>query len=119
MDYSELEEQKDYIKDENYFTILRVYMDELDVVPDSQTRKAIEDEYEVGFVDVKFKPVQEDKDEDQSKFSPAEYGTIFSITDEIIEDYVEENNTSLDKEDIMEGLKELREDQETEAFKLL
>ena len=52
--------------------------------------------------------MEEAKQKDQSEFQPER--DLFSINDQIIEDYVDKHNTSLDKEDIMWGLDILKDE---------
>ena len=84
-------------------------MDELTAIPDAKTRQEIKDSYKVHYVDIKFHSVQERDEEEQSEFTPTE--DVFQITDSLIEKYVEENNTQLDKKSIMEGLEILKDEE--------
>jgi DNA repair exonuclease SbcCD nuclease subunit len=107
--YSELEGNKEFIKDSRYFNLLRVYVDELTMIPDTGTIQQIKEEYGVKHVDVKFSAIQETKYEEQSTFIPTE--EVFQITPDLIEKYVEENNTALPKEAIMRGLQTLKNEE--------
>tara|TARA_R110002020_G_scaffold80048_3_gene200014 strand:+ start:4232 stop:5233 length:1002 start_codon:yes stop_codon:yes gene_type:complete len=107
LDYSDLAtKQTHWLQDENYFTILRIFMNELDGVPDMRFKKWLIDKYKIKYLDIKFKPVEEEKGEEQSSFTPG--GDVFQVTDDLIQKYVDGQNSDLSKEDIMKGLEELR-----------
>jgi len=106
LNYSDLANKKTYwLQDENYFTLLRIFMSELDGVPDMRFKQWLIDKYKIKYLDVKFQPVEED-DEEQSNFVPG--GEVFQLTDELIKKYVDGQNSDLSKKDIMIGLEELR-----------
>ena len=81
-------------------------MTELDGVPDMRFKEWICDKYGIKYLDIKFHPVEEDKD--QSDFVPCD--EVFQITNEFIEKYVDGQNSDLSKKDIMAGLEELRKE---------
>ena len=60
------------------------------------------------YIDFKFSPLEEKEQQDQSEYTPP--SELFSINDQIIEDYVDKHNTSLDREDIMWGLNTLKDE---------
>lgn len=103
--YEELNQE--FINDPDYFTMLRVFMNELQVTADSKVRAEIKEKFNVKYIDIKFTPVQEGKDEAQSSFTVTQ--DVFEVTDELIEKYVAENNTKLPTDSIMAGLEELKD----------
>lgn len=102
-DLSNLQFSKDFINDSKYFNLVRVYLDEL-----SDTQKDLHEfieDLDIGYLDVKYRPVFDEKEE-LSNYSPSE--TLFSIDDSTINSYVEDTNSTLTKETLLEGLKLLR-----------
>jgi len=80
------------LNDPDYFTMLRVLLDSSETEPPY-------DLLDVAYVDIKYKPVF---DEDNlSNYQPSR--DLFSLNDVIIEDYVSSAETTLEKEQIMEG----------------
>ena len=105
--YEELHIHKDFISDPNYFTLLRVLIDPLSDANSPEIIRTILNEYKVKWVEVKFKSFVSDKvKEDLSSFRPKR--EIVTINDQVLEDYVEANNAGLTKEDLMNGLKDIR-----------
>jgi len=105
--YEELQEHKDLISDPNYFTLLRVLIDPLSEANSPEIIRSIINEYKVKWVEVKFKSFISDRvKEDLSSFRPKR--EIVTINDQVLEDYVEANNAGLTKEDLMNGLKDIR-----------
>ncbi len=88
------------------YTLLRIFMNELNVTADSKLKDQLKSLYGVEYIDIKFHAIQENKEEAQSNFKPEE--AVFQITDDLIEKYVSEHNTSIPQEDIMSGLQELK-----------
>jgi len=104
-DLSNLQFSKDFINDSKYFNLVRVYLDEL-----SDTQKDLQEfieDLDIGYLDVKYRPVFDEKEE-LSNYSPSE--TLFSIDDSTINSYVEDTNSTLTKETLLEGLKLLRDE---------
>ena len=80
-------------------------MNELDGVPDIKFKDDLKSIYNLKYLDVKFKPVAA-IDEEQSSFIPGQ--EVFQLTDDLIEKYVDGQSSELSKDDIMLGLKTLR-----------
>ena len=59
----------------------------------------------VEHIDIKYNPVF--TDEEISNFTPS--GEVFSITDDMIDSYIEQTTTTLSKKDLLEGLKILKD----------
>ena len=91
------------INSENFATLLRITLEK-----DDEIDQSLIDRLKPIYLDFKFLPIEEGKDQDQSEYQPDR--DLFSINDQIIEDYVDKHNTSLDKEDIMWGLGVLKDE---------
>ena len=94
---------KDLINKSSKSTLLRINIEKDDRIDDE-----LLNQLDVIYLDFKFLPMEEAKQKDQSEFQPER--DLFSINDQIIEDYVDKHNTSLDKEDIMWGLDILKDE---------
>lgn len=105
LNYSELERNEELINDPNRLTYLRVYFNELTDFNAISLRKEIFDNYNVKWVDVKFHPLV-DTEKSVSTFNTGE--KVFTIDDTLIERYVDENTTDIPREDLMEGLELLK-----------
>ena len=91
------------INEEKFATLLRVTLEK-----DDEIDQNLIDRLKPIYLDFKFLPIEEGKDQKQSEYRPDR--DLFSINDQIIEDYVDKHNTSLDKEDIMWGLGVLKDE---------
>jgi predicted phosphodiesterase len=98
-DYSELLENVEFINDPAWFTMLRVMIGK-------DSGSIPYDKLNVSFLDIKWKP-SFDEDEVNS-YSPQR--SLFNLNEVIIEDYVDSVATELEKEDIMEGYKLIRDE---------
>jgi len=87
------------LNDPNYFTMLRVLMDSSDPEPCYA-------DLDVAYVDIKYKPVFDD--DNLSSYKPER--DIFSINEVLIEDYVDSAESTLTKEQIMEGYSLLKDE---------
>jgi DNA repair exonuclease SbcCD nuclease subunit len=94
---------KKLINKSKYSTLLRINVEKDDNIDDT-----LIDQLEVIYMDFKFLPVEELKEHHQSEYQPQR--ELFTINDQIIEDYVDKHNTSLDKEEIMWGLDLLKDE---------
>ena len=94
---------KKLINESKYSTLLRINIEKDDSIDDS-----LIDQLETIYMDFKFLPVEELKEFDQSEYQPQR--ELFTINDQILEDYVDKHNTSLDKEEIMWGLDLLKDE---------
>lgn len=92
VDRNILEPLIEELNDPDYFTLLRVLLDSSDVEPPY-------DLLDVAYVDIKYKPVFDENN--ISDYQPSR--DLFSLNEVIIEDYVSSAETTLDKEQIMEG----------------
>ena len=87
------------INDPNFFTMLRVLMDSSDPEPPYA-------DLDVAYVDIKYKPAFDD--DNISSYRPER--DIFSINEVLIEDYVDSAESTLTKDQIMEGYSLLKDE---------
>jgi predicted phosphodiesterase len=105
--YEDLNELKEEISDKNYGTRLRVFLGKLENVDSDNLIKSIISEFGVDYVDIKYMPVfSDDEDAELSSFTPDK--SMVTITDDIIQSYVDGANTTIDKESLMAGLRLLK-----------
>ena len=109
LDLESLELNKDYLKDPNYKTYLRVVVDELDPSVDLVSlRKTLLSDFSLEWVEFAYNPIIREQDP-ISKFNTE--AKIEFITDDLIYKYVEEHTTTLTREELLEGLELLRSDE--------
>lgn len=101
----DLEANIEDINNPRFYTLMRVYLNQLSDIDSASIRRDLLEQYKVAWVDIKFTPLMDDK-KDVSTFQPR--GKILQIDDELIEKYVDENVTEIPKEDLMEGLEILK-----------
>ena len=107
IDYDKVEENLEWINDPNYFTLLRINLSTVDEKQDNIA--SILYDLEVGFVEVKYKPLLDEKE----IHSPLEsVSPIIEINDSIIEDYINNSNTTISKEKLLKGLGVINENQQ-------
>lgn len=95
---SNLEANLETINDPAFFTFLRVVQEDEHVdIP--------YDKINVAKVEVVYAPVFDE--EHISEYQPEDQ--VFTITEDIVDQYVEEANTVISKEDLMQGYRQLRE----------
>ena len=94
---------KSLISESEHSILLRVTLEK-----DDEVNQELMDQLDVIYLDFKFLPIEEASDQDQSEYRPET--DLFSINDQIIEDYIDKHNTSLEKEDIMWGLGVLKDE---------
>jgi len=95
----------DYINDPSYFTLLRVWIDSLSEDNTVSLHDDLLKHCNVEHLDVQYNPVF--TDEEISNFTPS--GEVFSITDEMIDSYIEQTTTTLSKQHLLEGLQILKD----------
>ena len=100
---SDFDVYKRVINKEKFSTLLRINIEKDDKIDES-----LLDQLDTIYMDFKFLPIEELKERDQSEYQPQR--ELFTINDQIIEDYVDKQNTSLDKEEIMWGLDLLKDE---------
>lgn len=105
--YEDLQELKEEISDKNYGTRLRIFLGKLENVDPDNLIKSVINEFGVDYVDIKYMPVfSEDDDSELSSFHPDK--SMVTITDDLIKSYVDGANTTINKEDLMAGLRLLK-----------
>jgi DNA repair exonuclease SbcCD nuclease subunit len=105
VDYDSVEENLDWINDPNFHTMLRINVNTLSESQDGVAD--LIDKLDVGRVEVKYKPLFDDKDE----FTPASTNVATDLTDELIEEYINSSKSSIGKDKLMEGLNLIYENQ--------
>jgi DNA repair exonuclease SbcCD nuclease subunit len=109
IDYDKVEENIDWINDDGnhtYFTLLRININTID---EDQDRIAdLCDSLQVGSIEVKYKPLLDDKEEFETD------GRVFTtaLNDELIDHYINSSKTKINKEDLLSGLKLIHENQQ-------
>ena len=88
---------------ENFFTILRVKMDKLDSYTEEKLKDQIFAKYPIQSLELVFEDVLP---KFESGYIPK--NRIFSLDDELIEEYIEAHNTVFSKDEIMEALEDIR-----------
>ena len=108
IDYDVVEENLDWINDPNYFTLLRINISTVD--EDQNSIADLMDKLAVGYVEVKYVPLSDDK------YEPAEVQStnpIVEINDTLIEEYINTSNTNISKDALLTGLTLIHENQQS------
>lgn len=101
-----LEQLKSEISDPKYFTVLRVLLDKFSDETTNDLRGQILNDYNVGYVDLKFQPMLDKKlDNRISNYQPV--NNIEVLTSEIIDKYLDESASFIPKELLRIGLEEI------------
>ena len=106
MDLNSVVENKEFIENDNYFTLLRIMVNTLD--KDQDNLREVLDHIKPMYVDVKYKPVV-DENKPQSSYNPEQI--ITKVDETLIEDYINNTNTTLSKQELLDGLKIINENQ--------
>ena len=102
-----LDIMKEEISNPKYFTLLRVILDKFNDETTNDLRSKILDEFKVKYVDLKFNPILNQKlDNRISDYVPST--KIDSLTDDVIDKYLEEQTSNLPKEVLKKGLEEIK-----------
>ena len=102
-----LEVMKDEISDPNYFTILRVIVNRVSDETSNDIRDKILRDYNIAYVEVKFQPLLNPKlDNRISDYVPST--KIEALSETVIDKYLEEQSSSIPKEELKAGLEEIR-----------
>lgn len=104
--YEALEANKTTIKDVSYYTVLRVLLSRFDNINTVDLRKQILEDYKCAYVDLKFIPTLKNKFDRLSNFETTE--TITEINDDLIDSYLEENQSQIPNVDLKVVLEEVR-----------
>ena len=108
VDYDNVEDNLDWINDDDnsYFTLLRI---NISTINEDQDRIAdLCDKLKVGSIEVKYKPLLDEKEEFETD------GRVFTtaLNDELIDFYINSSKTKINKEDLLSGLKLIHENQQ-------
>jgi len=110
LDYDAVEENLDWINDENYTTQLRINISTVDKDQDSIAE--LMDQLNVLSVEVKYTPLINEK------YDTQEIQTINPVTeinDSLIEDYINASNTTIGKDELLNGLNLIHENQQSRS----
>lgn len=111
MEYDNVEENMDWINSDDHpakYTLLRVYINTIDEDQDKIAR--LVDSLDIGSVEVKYKPLLDDKDE---HLTYNYQHTDSAITDELLEHYINSSETSINKSELLEGLRVINAHQQS------
>jgi len=110
LDYDAVEENLDWINDENYTTQLRINISTVD--KDQDGIAELIDQLDVLSVEVKYTPLTNDK------YDTEEIQTINPVTEineSLIEDYINASNTTIGKDELLNGLNLIHENQQSRS----
>ena len=105
IDYDAVEENLDWINDPNFYTMLRINVNSLSESQDGVAD--LMDKLDVGKVEIKYKPLFDDKDE----FTPTIHNVATDISQDLIDEYINASNSNIGKEKLLEGLSDIYENQ--------
>ena len=108
VDYDLVEENLDWINDKKYFTLLRINLSTID--RDQNNVADLMDKLDVGYVEVKYKPVVDAKFDQNEMHSE---NAVIEVDDLLIEEYINASNTTLGKEALLNGLSLIHENQQS------
>lgn len=101
--YASLESMASEVMDPKYFTILRVIIDGFATDQSTDLRASIMEKYKVAFVELKLQAIFDRVINDRiSDYVPLE--TLDSISDDIVDKYLEEQRSTIPIEKLKEGL---------------
>ena len=106
VDYSKINDNLDWINDQQYFTMLRINVHS--VYDADEGMAELVEKLNVAGVEVKYVPFTDDRDE----FTPEGGSVSLEVTDDLIESYINNTPTKINKEMLLEGLKLIHEHQE-------
>jgi calcineurin-like phosphoesterase family protein len=106
IDYDKVEENLDWLNSGD-FNLIRVNIGTLDEGMNkiAETIQSID----APFVEVKYKPLLDDKE----VFVPDDREVTSVMSDDLIDHYINSSNTKINKEDLLEGLKQIHENQQS------
>jgi hypothetical protein len=106
IDYDKVEENLDWLNSGD-FNLIRVNIGTLDegMHKIAETLQSIE----APSVEVKYKPLIDDKEE----FLPDDRKVTSVMSDDLIEHYINSSNTKINKQDLLDGLKQIHENQQS------
>ena len=108
IDYDLVEENIDWINDPKYFTLLRINISTVN--EDQDSIADLLDKLTVGYVEIKYSPLSDEK------YDTEEIQTINPVTeinDTLIEDYINASNSKIGKDELLNGLNLIHENQQS------
>jgi DNA repair exonuclease SbcCD nuclease subunit len=106
MEYDKVADNADWVSDLDWFTLLRVNINSLE---EDSTIAWTCDSLDVGFFEIKYVPLIEDRDE----FTPVPGVASLQINDDLIDKYINASQSKINKSQLLEGLKRIHENQES------
>jgi predicted phosphodiesterase len=107
MDYENVEENLYWLNDKDYFTILRINLSSL--TEDHNNITDLLEKLDIGHYEIKYKPLIDDKTEFTISDSRRE---VLDIGEELIEEYISSTISQIGREELLEGLKLINENQQ-------
>lgn len=106
MNIEDVQQNLEFINDPRYFTMLRVMLNSLET--DQKTVKELLEGVNVGYVETKYRRVYHEE-YDVGTFDTED--TVLEVTDDIIEEYIHSSSTEIPKQELLNGLKLIYENQ--------
>jgi len=99
----EIEKLNSKFKFNDFFTLLKVKVDNVDLYAKDAIKDDILSKYNLGSLEIVFEDTLP-----MNHNSVIRTGSIVSLTDDIVEDYIDKSNSNFSKEDILEALDTIR-----------
>jgi len=106
MNIEDVQRNLEFINDPRYYTMLRVMLNSLET--DQKTVKEFLEGVNVGYVETKYRRVYHEE-YDVGTFDTED--TVLEVTDDIIEEYIHSSSTEIPKQELLNGLKLIYENQ--------
>ena len=106
MNIEDVQKNLEFINDPRYYTMLRVMLNSLET--DQKTVKEFLEGVNVGYVETKYRRVYHEE-YDVGTFDTED--TVLEVTDDIIEEYIHSSSTEIPKQELLNGLKLIYENQ--------
>lgn len=105
VDYDQIDGLLEEINNPNYHTLLRVMIQQFDPKSTPNLKEDLSKKLAAKYIEIKYKPIF-DENSPLSDFVPDE--PIKTLTEDIIFEYIAQNNSELNKDDILKGLEMLK-----------
>ena len=106
MNIEDVQKNLEFINDPRYYTMLRVMLNSLET--DQKTVKEFLEGVNVGYVETKYRKIYHEE-YDVGTFDTED--TVLEVTDDIIEEYIHSSSTEIPKQELLNGLKLIYENQ--------
>jgi len=106
MNIEDVQRNLEFINDPRYYTMLRVMLNSLET--DQKTVKEFLEGVNVGYVETKYRKIYHEE-YDVGTFDTED--TVLEVTDDIIEEYIHSSSTEIPKQELLNGLKLIYENQ--------